>query len=480
MLQASTDSTTGTPGPCVGNIAPIPRLNFSGLCLQDGPLAIRQAVLASVFPAQLSVAASWDRELTRERGAQIAQEFKGKGSHVILGPVVGPLGRSPFGGRNWEGFSPDAYLSGELVGETVSGMQSVGVQACTKHFIGNEQEIQRNPTTVNDTTVEAISSNIDDKTMHESYLWPFANALHAGTASIMCSYNRLNGSYGCQNSKALNGLLKEELGFQGYVMSDWGAVHSGVATANAGLDMNMPGGITFAGGENSLWGGNLTAAVKNGTVAAKRVDDMILRIMTPYYFLNQDVGYPKIDNTTIALNFFPTAAYAHDFPLGPLVDVRADHQKLIRQLGSAGTVLLKNSNKALPLKKPMNIAVYGNDASDFTTGQYTTSVAGDNVKNGNYKMGTLPVGGGSGAGRYSYVVSPLEAIKARGQSYGALVQYILDNEVIVGGGQSTIAPSPPDVCLVFLKSWATEGEDRFSLLAEWVQPPVLCSIRYLY
>lgn len=100
----------------------------------------------------------------------------------------------------------------------------------------NEQETQRRETiSANGTTIEAISSNVDDKTMHESYLWPFADAVHAGTASIMCSYNRINGSYGCQNSKTLNGLLKEELGFQGHVMSDWLAVHSGVASIEAGL-----------------------------------------------------------------------------------------------------------------------------------------------------------------------------------------------------------------------------------------------------
>lgn len=149
----------------------------------------------------------------------MGHEFRGKGSHIALGPVVGPLGRSPFGGRNWEGFSPDNYLSGQLVAETVHGIQAAGVQATTKHYIGNEQETQRNPSTVNGTTIEALSSNIDDKTMHETYLWPFADAVRAGSASIMCSYNRLNGSYGCQNSKILNGLLKDELGFQGYVMS---------------------------------------------------------------------------------------------------------------------------------------------------------------------------------------------------------------------------------------------------------------------
>ena len=156
--------SAGTTGPCVGNIAPIRRLNFNGLCLQDGPLAIRQAVLASVYPAELSVAASWDRSLAHKRAFYMGTEFRAKGAHVALGPVVGPLGRSPFGGRNWEGFSPDAYLSGELVAETIQGIQLAGVQTATKHYVANEQEIQRNPTlSVNGTTIEAISSNVDDK-----------------------------------------------------------------------------------------------------------------------------------------------------------------------------------------------------------------------------------------------------------------------------------------------------------------------------
>lgn len=101
-LAEKAQIVTGTPGPCVGNIGSIPRLGFSGLCLQDGPLAIRQATCASVFPAGLSVAASWDVDLARQRGVEMAQEFKGKGAHVALGPVAGPLGRSGKGGRNWE------------------------------------------------------------------------------------------------------------------------------------------------------------------------------------------------------------------------------------------------------------------------------------------------------------------------------------------------------------------------------------------
>jgi hypothetical protein len=120
----------------------------------------------------------------------MGQEHNDKGVDVVLGPVVGPLGRSPEGGRNWEGFSPDPYLSGQAIYHTVQGVQAAGVVACTKHFIGNEQEHYR----------MNVSSNIDDVTLHELYLWPFADAVRAGTGAIMCSYNQVNNSFACQNS----------------------------------------------------------------------------------------------------------------------------------------------------------------------------------------------------------------------------------------------------------------------------------------
>ncbi|CAG5158099.1 uncharacterized protein ALTATR162_LOCUS4982 [Alternaria atra] len=423
---------------------------------------------AGGWDGALEKARAFVAELTIEEKAQMVTEFRGKGAHVALGPVVGAIGRSPFGGRNWEGFSPDAYLSGVLVEETVHGVQSAGVQACTKHYIANEQEIQRNPSIVNGVTIEAVSSNVDDKTMHETYLWPFANAVRAGTSAVMCSYQRINGSYGCQNSKTLNGLLKEELGFQGYVMSDWLATHSGVASIEAGLDMNMPGGVGFPDPTLSFWGDNITVSVNNGSLAEERVDDMVLRIMTPYFHLGQDADFPPIDGYTPHLGFFGASGYAHNFMLGPTVDVRSQqHAQLIRDLGAAGTVLLKNVNGALPLKTPKTIGVFGNDAADLTRGQYSLATMGLNLMDGDYDVGTLAVGGGSGTGRFSYVVSPLEAIKARGQSQGAVVQYITDNEYIVGGGLASLGPAPPEVCIVFLKSWASEGDDRTTLIAEW-------------
>lgn len=119
----------------------------------------------------------------------MASEFREKGAHVLLGPVAGPLGRSAHGGRNWEGLSPDPYLTAGLFVETIRGIQDKGVQACAKHFIGNEQETQRQPSEDDKgTTIESVSSNIDDRTMHELYLWPFQEAVRAGVASVRSRY----------------------------------------------------------------------------------------------------------------------------------------------------------------------------------------------------------------------------------------------------------------------------------------------------
>jgi beta-glucosidase len=184
-LEEKVSIVSGTEGPCVGNIAPIYRLNFTGLCIQNGPLALEQGTYSSVFPAGITIAATWDKDIAYRRGFQMAQEFRGKGSQVILGPVAGPLGRSGFGGRNWEGLSPDPYLTGDLFTSTILGIQEAGVQACAKHFIGNEQETQRGPSVNgNGTTIESVSSNIEDRTLHEVYLWPFQQAVKAGVASV--------------------------------------------------------------------------------------------------------------------------------------------------------------------------------------------------------------------------------------------------------------------------------------------------------
>ncbi|KAL4797172.1 glycoside hydrolase superfamily [Aspergillus venezuelensis] len=472
-IEEKADMVTGQAGPCVGNIVAIPRLNFTGLCLQDGPLAIRVADYASVFSAGVTAAASWDREILYARGYAMGQEFKAKGAHVVLGPVAGPMGRSAYSGRNWEGFAADPYLTGVAMEETIQGHQDAGVQACAKHFIGNEQETQRNPTFVEggylgEVDQEAVSANIDDRTIHELYLWPFANAVRAKAASIMCSYQRLNGSYGCANSKVLNGLLKEELGFQGYVMSDWGATHVGVAGIEAGQDMDMPGGLGSYGqtfNVGSFFGGNVTKAVNNGTLDVTRVDDMIIRIMTPYFFLGQDKDFPSIDPSGAYYNdFSPRSTWSRHYNLTGEAsrDVRGDHGELIRKQAAESTVLLKNKNHALPLKAPKSIAVFGNDAGELTNGPLN-KVA--------YDYGVIGAGGGSGTGRFTYLVSPLSAIQARAKKEGTkLVQAWLNNtQIVTSDVQADLLwnPVPPAACLVFVKTWAEEGADREHLKLDY-------------
>jgi beta-glucosidase-like glycosyl hydrolase len=313
-------------GPCVGNTAPVGSIQYPQLCLQDGPLGIRFGTGATAFTPGIQAAATWDVDLIRQRAAFMGAEAKAAGIHVLLGPVAGALGKHPQGGRNWEGFGPDPYLTGIAMIESVEGIQSAGVQACAKHYIVNEQERNR----------ETMSSNVDDRTMHELYLWPFADAVKANVASVMCSYNKINGTWACESNSVMNNLLKKELGFPGYVVSDWNAQHTTQGSANGGMDMTMPG--TNFEGQNVLWGPQLQRAVQGSQVQASRLDDMATRVLAAWYYLGQDKGYPGIN---IKAN------------------VQGNHKDNVRAVARDGIVLLKNSNKALPLAKPKRIAVIG-------------------------------------------------------------------------------------------------------------------------
>lgn len=189
-LPEKVNVTTGTGwmmGLAVGTNGPATLVGFPQLQLQDGPLGLRFADNASAFPAGITVGATWNKELMFARGKAHGNEARGKGINVLLGPCVGPLGRMPAGGRNWEGFGADPYLQGIAGAETIKGIQSEGVMANIKHFVGNEQEHFRQSWEWG--LPQAISSNIDDRTLHELYAWPFGDAVKAGVASVMCSYN---------------------------------------------------------------------------------------------------------------------------------------------------------------------------------------------------------------------------------------------------------------------------------------------------
>lgn len=179
-LEEKVNLTTGTGWEvekCVGQTGALPRLGFRAMCLQDSPVGVRDSDFNSVFPAGVNVAATWDRSLAWARGQAMGQEHKGKGSDMQLGPVAGPLGRSPEGGRNWEGFSPDPVLTGQMFAESIKGTQAAGVMTSAKHYIAYEQEHFRqtsDATSYGFNISEPVSANLDDVTMHELYLWPFA------------------------------------------------------------------------------------------------------------------------------------------------------------------------------------------------------------------------------------------------------------------------------------------------------------------
>lgn len=384
------------------------------------------------------------------RGQAMGAEHRMKGVDVQLGPVAGPLGRAPEGGRNWEGFSPDPVLTGVLMAMTVSGIQSEGVIACSKHYIGNEQERFRQAPQTGFNITDSISSNIDDITMHELYLWPFADAIRAGTGSIMCSYNQVNNSYACENSYLLNYILKQELGFQGFVMSDWSAQHSGVGSALAGLDMTMPGDVQFDSG-TSYWGPNLTIAVLNGTVPQWRLDDACVRIVAAWYYVGRD-------SARVPLNFdswtLDTYGYQHTYAMQNLrlvnehVDVRGNHAQLVREMGAASTVLLKNTNNALPLTGREKLtAVFGNDATGNAYGP-------NGCDNRGCDSGTLAMGWGSGTANFPYLVTPETAIQNELLANGAAYESVTDN---FATSQIKLLASRASTAIVFVNADSGEG-----------------------
>ncbi|CCM01675.1 uncharacterized protein FIBRA_03738 [Fibroporia radiculosa] len=410
-------------GLCVGNIGQVG--DWPGLCLQDSPVGVRYTDYNTVFPAGISTAATFNRTAIRIRGEQMGAEFKGKGVNVALGPMMN-MGRVAQAGRNWEGFGVDPFLTGEAAYETILGMQGSGVQACAKHFVDYEQEHMRTQ----------ASAEVDDRTNHEIYVKPFARSVMAGAASVMCSYNLINDTYACENDRTLNQILKYELGFPGYIQSDWGAQMS-TLSAMAGLDMSMPGDITL-GSNTSYWGANLTAFVENGTIPMSRLDDMATRIMASYYFLGQDQNYPNVSFN--AFNYYDTVHNKH-------IDVEADHYKIVREIGAQGAVLLKNTNGALPLNKPRNMVVIGSDAGNGAMGANGyTDRGGDD--------GILGLGWGSGTANYPYLVSPMDAIQVRARQDGTSLTnwyYDWDTE----GAAS--AALQIDVALVFVNSDSGEG-----------------------
>jgi beta-glucosidase len=296
--------------------AVIPRLGVPAAKFTDGPNGARGdslqgGVPTACFPAGIALGASWDVALLAEIGTALAREARQKGARVLLAPTVN-LPRSPLNGRNFECYSEDPWLTAALAAAFVGGVQGAGVAATIKHLVGNESEFQR----------MTISSEIDERALRELYLRPFEHvAREAGIWAMMCSYNRLGGTYTSEHGRLLTTILRDEWAYDGVLMSDWFATHSTTAALDAGLDLEMPGPALHRGAL-------LLDAVAQGQASRAQVRTAAGRVLT----LLARVGACEADAT---------------------VHERGDelhgHRELIRRAGADACVLLKNEEALLPL-----------------------------------------------------------------------------------------------------------------------------------
>ncbi|KAL2814484.1 putative beta-glucosidase F [Aspergillus granulosus] len=443
-LAEKVNLTTGTGifmGPCAGQTGSVPRFGIPNICLHDSPLGVRNTDHNTAFPAGITVGATFDKELMYERGVGLGEEARGKGVNVLLGPSVGPMGRKPRGGRNWEGFGFDPSLQGIGAAQTIKGMQSTGAIACIKHLVGNEQEMHRMSSVV----TQGYSSNIDDRTLHEFYLWPFAEGVRAEVGSVMIAYNDVNKSACSQNSKLINGILKDELGFQGFVVTDWLAHLGGVSSALAGLDMSMPGDGAVPLFGNSYWGYELSRSVLNGTVPVERLNDMVTRILAVWFKMGQDQDYPLpsfSSNTEDAKGLlYPGAVFSPIGVVNQFINVQADHNITARAVARDAITLLKNEDSLLPLSRNDSLKIFGTDAGPDPQGLNSCADKGCN-------RGVLTMGWGSGTSKLPYLITPQDAIA----NISSTAEFYLTDSF-----PSSVEANPEDIAIVFINSDSGEN-----------------------
>jgi len=309
------------------SIRPIPRLGLPEIRMSDGPLGVRQDKPSPRYPAGILLAASWNRDLAQMEGVSMGRDCRARGIHILLAPGVN-INRLPICGRNFEYLSgEDPYLASQMVVPFIRGVQSQGVTATVKHFAANNQEINR----------MNINVIVGERALREIYLPAFEAAVRvAKVGAVMDAYNKVNGAF-CTENRFLNEtLLKEEWGFDGVLMSDWGATHSALGPAKAGLDLEMPSGFWM----NS---NNLLPAIRSGEITEQQIDDKVRRILR----LIVRMGY--LDRPQLDSSISPNAEESGTVALA---------------IAEEGIVLLKNEGKTLPLDRDRTkrIAVFGPDA----------------------------------------------------------------------------------------------------------------------
>ena len=305
---------------------PIPRLGIPSLKMSDGPLGVHDYGPTTAYPAGIALAASWDKDLARRVGVSMGRDARARGVNIVLAPGLN-IYRAPMNGRNFEYFGEDPYLASRVAVSLVQGMQSQKVIATVKHFVANNMEYDR----------EHVDAIVDERTLREIYLPAFEAAVReAHVGAVMDAYNLVNGEHMTQNAHLNVEILKKEWGFDGILMSDWGATHDAIAAANAGLDLEMPSAIYMTPA-------NLPPAIQDGKVTVATIDDKVRRILRKaiqFGFLDHDQTDPNI----------------------PLYSQQG--RELAREEARDSMVLLKNAGNLLPLDatKLKTIAVLGPDA----------------------------------------------------------------------------------------------------------------------
>ncbi|MEU3078253.1 glycoside hydrolase family 3 C-terminal domain-containing protein [Streptomyces laurentii] len=357
-----------------GYVPGIPRLGIPPLRLADGPAGVRVREHATALPAPVMLAAAFDPGLARAYGQVIGQEGRALGQDVLLSPMVNLI-RTPYAGRNFETFSEDPLLSADMVAEEVRGIQAEGLIATVKHVALNNQEHGR----------MSVDVRAGEQTLHETELRGFEAAVTAGTGAVMAAYNKVDGVHATESRMLLTDVLRGQWGFEGWVMSDWGAVHA-TAALTAGCDMEMPGGRHF--------GAPLVTAVREGRIDEADVDTAVRRLLT----VRERFG---------ALDASPAggSGAAAGRSARPARDAAAG-ARVALNVALAGATLLRNENRTLPL-----------------TGQAARSLAVIGP------TGRVPFvsGGGSAHVVPDAATSPLDALRTRAGG-GATVTYALGED----------------------------------------------------
>ncbi|MBV9921349.1 MAG: glycoside hydrolase family 3 protein, partial [Pseudonocardia sp.] len=413
------DKALLTTGADYWSTHPIDELGLPRIRVSDGPHGLRvqdddnpdhlglgRSLPATCFPPAVTLASSWDPQLIRDVGAALAREARSLGVDVVLGPGI-EIKRSPLCGRNFEYYSEDPLLTGRLAGAMVQGLQSEGVGACVKHFACNTQETDRH----------RVSADVDERTLREIYLRAFELTIReVNPWAVMSAYHRLNGVYASQHPWLLSTVLRQEWGYDGVVMSDWGAVHDPVAAVAAGLDLRMPGQPGDPRVRDALAAGTIDEAVLDQVV------DRLRRLAS---------------RTEVAR------------ATRPVVDVDAHHQ-LVRHAAAQSAVLLHNDGGLLPIDPAALNSI---------------AVIGELARTPRYQ------GAGSSAVNATRVVSALDALQTRlgettAVSYAA--GYVLDGEDDASGllDDAVSVVRSSDLVLLFLglpRSYEAEGRDRTTI-----------------